>query len=279
MAVRGKGMMLGKKSKTGNAYDQIKSELGSEAEMAAPLVPQQATPVASTPATPTAAQTSEGVHIVIGETISAEISREGSMKTFDVKGDLQLRITDPSLNQIRLNLALGDTKGAQLMVHPKVDKTLFRNSKLIQTASGGAGFPKNQSIGVMRWKLTPPPSEVSDAPLSFNVWVNEAGGNTWNITVEYEWSGGEPLRDVSVSVPFATDEPSITSFDAVYEVSGDSVDWTIGTIDDSNSSGSFEFEAQATDESEFFPMAVHFTRAKPYIEVDVSAFLALHNNC
>jgi coatomer subunit delta len=280
MAVRNKGMMLGKKSKTGTAYDQIKGELGPEADMAAPLVPQQATAVSSTPATPTTAQPSdrEAVHIIIAENITAEVTREGGVKSFDVKGDLQLKITDPSLTQLKLKLTIGDSKGAQLMAHPKVDKALFRNQRIIQIAQAGQGFPKNQSIGVMKWKLTPRASEVDDAPLNFSVWVNESGSNTWNVTVEYEWNGGEPLRDVVVSIPFATDEPSISSFDAVYEVSGDSVDWTIGAVDDSNPSGSFEFEAQASDEADFFPMNVQFSKTKPYVDIDVSgpAYITAH---
>jgi coatomer subunit delta len=264
-------MLLGKKSKTGNAYDQIKGELGPEAELAAPLVPVQAAAV-SIPAKPTSAQPSdrEAVHIIIAENITAEVTREGTVKSFDVKGDLQLKISDPSLTQLKLNLAIGDSKGAQLMAHPKVDKALFRNQRIIQIAQAGQGFPKNQSIGVMKWKLTPKASDVDDAPLNFSVWVNESGNNTWNVTIEYEWNGGEPLRDVVLSIPFANDEPSISSFDAVYEVAGDSVDWTIGAVDESNPSGSFEFEAQASDESEFFPMNVQFSKTKPYVDIDVS---------
>jgi hypothetical protein len=270
MAARGKGMMLGKKSKTTNAFEQIKNELGPEAEMSAPLVPVAPAASSSTPATPTAPSGQDAIHIVLAESITAELSREGTIKSFDVKGDLQLRITDPSLTQIKLNLAIGDSKGAQLMSHPKVDRNLFRNQKVIQIAQAGQGFPKNQSIGVMKWKLTPNPSEVDDAPLSFNVWVSEAGNNTWNITVEYEWNGGDPLKDVVVSIPYDSEEPSITSFDSIFEVTGDSVDWTIGTIDDSTASGSFEFEASAAEDSEFFPMSVQFSKTKPYVDIDVS---------
>merc|ERR1712000_235884 len=48
MAIRGKGMQLGKKSKTGNAFEQIRGELGPEAEASAPLVaPTVASPKAA----------------------------------------------------------------------------------------------------------------------------------------------------------------------------------------------------------------------------------------
>lgn len=83
-------------------------------------------------------------------------------------------------------------------------------------------------------------------------------------------TGGDPLKDVTVIIPYVTSEPAVSSFDATYEVSGDSLEWTIGLVDDSNATGSFEFEAQAGEENEFFPMQVKFGKTKPFIDVDVS---------
>lgn len=273
LSIRGKGMQLGKKSKTGSAFDQIRGELGPEAEVTSPVAPQavpspQAAPVPVTRASLSSDR--EPIHITINEAITAKLSREGSLDKFEVKGDLQLRVSDPSLTQIKLNVAVGNSRGAVLTSHPKMDKNLFRTQKVIQVAESGKGFPANQSIGVMRWKLTPKPSDIDDPPISFTVWVNDAGGHTWNITVEYEWKGPDPLKDVAVTIPYSTSEPAVSSFDAVYEVSGDSIDWTIGAVDDSNANGQFEFEAQAADEGEFFPMSVHFSKTKPFVDIDVS---------
>jgi len=123
----------------------------------------------------------------------------------------------------------------------------------------------------MRWRLVAKPEEVAEPPIKFTVWTSELSANTHSITVEYELSGSDPLKDVVIVIPYSTAEPSVSSFDAVYEVSGDSIDWTIGDIDDSNPSGSFEFEAQASDEQEFFPMQVRFSKSRPWCEIDIGA--------
>ncbi|KAK8194132.1 coatomer subunit delta [Zalaria obscura] len=274
LAVRGKGMQLGKKTKTTSMFEQVRGDLGPEAEVTAPLVPSS--PAVSAPQTQAAGRTSlssdrEGLHITVAESISAKLSREGSLEAFEVKGDLQLRITDPALTQVKLNLDLGDIKGAQLNSHPKVDKTMFRNSKIIQLTDTSKGFPANNAIGVMRWRMQAKPGEVNDPPITFTTWVNETSTNTYNITLEYELTGGDSLKDVTVVIPYSTSEPSVSSFDAVYEVSGDSIDWTIGDVDEDNASGSFEFEAQASSEAEFFPMNVRFAKSKPFVEVDVAS--------
>lgn len=279
LAIRGKGMQLGKKTKTGSAFDQIRSELGPEAEASTPLVGAPAAPAAKAAAPAAVARTSlqsdrEPIHVVINETIQAKLSREGSLDTLSVKGDLQLRISDTSLTQVRLNLANGDTRGATLSSHPKVDKAAFKNQNVIQISDSGRGFPANQNIAVMRWKLDPK-GNLPDLPITFTVWVNESGGGSWNITVEYEWTGPDALKDVRITLPYSSSEPSVSSHEAVYEVAGDSLEWNIGMVNDDNSSGSFEFEATAGDDSEFFPMQVHFSRTMPFVEVDVSLDIAV----
>ncbi|KAH9869912.1 hypothetical protein J1614_006833 [Plenodomus biglobosus] len=272
-----KGMQLGKKNKTNNMYEQVTGEQAPAEEE--PLVAPKSAPVAAAPASARQSTSTdrEAVHIATVETISARLDREGALKHFEVKGDMQLKITDPSFTQIKLDLATGDTRGAQLMTHPKVDKAVFRNDKVIQLTDTTKGFPSNMGIGVMKWKLSPRADEVSDPPITFRVWVEE-NGNSFNITVEYELTGGDSLKDVTVTIPYETDEPNVSSFDAVYEVSGDSIEWNIGAVDDANSSGSFEFEAQAASDSEFFPMRVRFSKSTPFVDIDVSSVSLLAMN-
>jgi hypothetical protein len=268
LALGKKGMQLGKKKQGNNLYEQVTGGLPQEDE---PLVsPKPAAPVAAPASARQSTSTDrEAVHITTNETISARLDREGLVKSFEVKGEMQLKISDPSLTQVKLDLATGNTRNAQLMTHPKVDKTVFRNDKVIQLADTSKGFPSNMGIGVMKWKLAPRPDDVSDPPITFRVWVEDSG-NMYNITVEYELTGGDSLKDVTVTIPYQTDEPNVSSFDAVYEVSGDSIEWNIGTVDEANSSGSFEFEAQAGSDAEFFPMRVRFSKSTPFVDVDVS---------
>jgi hypothetical protein len=269
LALGKKGMQLGKKKQGTNLYEQVTGGMAQEEE---PLVsPKPSAPAAAAPASARQSTSTdrEPVHITTSETISARLDREGNVKTFEVKGEMQLKISDSSFTQVKLDLATGNTHGAQLMTHPKVDKAVFRNDKVIQLADASKGFPTNMGIGVMKWKLAPRPEDVSDPPITFRVWVEDSG-NMYNITVEYELTGGDALKDVTVTIPFETDEPNVSSFDAVYEVSGDSLEWNLGTVNESNSSGSFEFEAQAGSDAEFFPMRVRFTKSTPFVDVDVS---------
>jgi hypothetical protein len=273
LASRGKGMQLGKKSNTTNMYDKVKADLGTtEAEESAPLVPAASATVAtSQPSARTSLEGVSPISVTIDEKMSAKLTREGALRSFEVKGDLQLKITDPSLT--KLTLALHTSEGplkAQFRTHPNVDKALFTSSNSIQLKDTTKRFPTNNSIGVLRWRVTAPADTPDVLPISFTVWVNRSE-TSYTITVEYELTESTlgPLRDVTLTIPYQSAEPSVSSFDAIYEVTGDSLEWTIGTIDESNANGSFEFEAQADDEGEFFPMSVKFDMARSFVEVDV----------
>ena len=279
-APKGKGMQLGKKSKNTDMFDRVRGDLGVQAEDSAPLV-SNSQPIMPAETTiserPSTSAERDAIHITVSESISAKLSREGVLQSFNVKGDLQLRISDSSLTKVSLDLVANATHNAQFKAHPNVDKAQFAESKTIQLKDASKGFPVNQSVGVLRWNASAPAASTNVAPITFTVWVNKGSDSTYTLTIEYESSEEDTLRDVVITIPYSTSEPAVSSFDAVYEVSGDTLEWTIGTVDESNPSGSFEFEAQAEDESEFFPMSVHFSKSKPLVDVDVSRLAFL--NC
>ncbi|KAJ5948152.1 hypothetical protein N7466_001167 [Penicillium verhagenii] len=268
---RGKGMQLGKKSKATDIYEKVRGDMGPEPEEDTPLVtPQVSTPVQE----PISARESltadrEPIHLTIAETISATLTREGALKEIEVKGDLQLRISDPAFTKLRLDLQANPTHGAQFRTHPNVDKALFTSSSIIQLKDTSKRFPTNNAIGVLRWRVASSADNTDVLPITFTVWVNK-GSDSTTVTVEYELTGSDSLRDVVITIPYGDSEPAVASFDAVYEVSGDSLDWNLGAVDESNPNGSFEFETTDGDEDQFFPMSVRFTKSKPFVDVDVT---------
>lgn len=268
--LKGKGMQLGKKSKTTDMFERVRGELGAEAEIPAAAPAPVAAPVAEAAARPSTTSDHDAIHIIVKESINANISREGIVNSLAVSGDLNLRVTDPSLTKIKLNLNAEPTHGAQFRTHPNVDRNLFNSSKIIQMTNATKGFPVNQSVGVLRWRATPKADDTSALPISFTVWVNKDGAGSSTLTVEYELTGGEALDDVSVSIPFSV-EPTVSSFDSSYEVAGDSLEWAVGTVDESNATGAFEFDAATDDENDFFPMQIRFSKSTPFVSVDVTS--------
>lgn len=264
-------MQLGKKSKTTDMFERVRGEMGQEAEE--PLVPVATTHAHAEPAAPRLSSTldRDAIHVTINESISAKLTREGGVSSLSVTGDLNLRVSDPSLTKLKLGLTANPSHGVQFRTHPNVDRNLFNGSKVIQMSNVAKGFPVNNSVPILRWRASPKVDDTSALPISFTVWTNKSSDGNVTLTIEYELTGAATLKDVSVIVPYSSGEPTVSSFDATYEVSGDSLEWTIGTVDEDNPNGAFEFEAQTDDENEFFPMHVRFSKTTPWVDVNVSS--------
>lgn len=278
--LKGKGMQLGKKSKTTDMFERVRGELGAEAHLPVAAPAPAAAPAADHTAAHRASTTldRDAIHIVVNESVNAKLTRDGVINSLAISGDLNLRVLDASLTKIKLNLDASPTHGAQFRTHPNVDKNLFNSSRIIQMSNTTKGFPVNQSVGVLRWRASPKVDDTAALPISFTVWVNKDGDGNCTLTVEYELTGGDALDDVVVSIPFNI-EPTVSSFDATYEVAGDSIEWQVGSVDENSASGSFEFDAQTDDENEFFPMQVRFSKSTPFVSVDVSRAFFLPPIC
>jgi hypothetical protein len=268
VAPKAKGMLLGKKSKTTDMFERVRGEMGGEVDDSPLVAPTPAAAAAAAEPRVSSTLDRDAIHVSINESITAKLSREGAINSVSISGDLTLRVSDPSLTKIKLGLHAIPSHGAQFRTHPNVDRNLFNSSKTIQMSNAARGFPVNNAVGVLRWRATPKADDASSCPISFTVWVNK-DSDKYNMTVEYELTGSDELRDVSVVIPYQGSEPSVSSFDASYDVSGDAVEWYIGTVDSDNPNGSFEFEAESNDENDFFPMNVRFNKPAPFVDVDV----------
>lgn len=102
-----------------------------------------------------AADLASSIHVIVKEQISANILREGGLKSMELKGDMNLQITDASQGQIKLEIAPSTTdfgSDLQFKQHPKVAK--FGEDRIIGLSDSSRSFPIGQSIAVLRWRYS-----------------------------------------------------------------------------------------------------------------------------
>lgn len=83
----------------------------------------------------------------------------------ELKGDMNLQITDASQAQIKISLnqpAIDFGTDLQFKSHPKVAK--FGPERVIALADSSRGFPIGQAIAVLRWRYAG--KDESYVPLS-----------------------------------------------------------------------------------------------------------------
>ena len=95
------------------------------------------------------------MHIIIKEHLKLSLLREGGVKSLEVKGDMNLQITDPASAKIKLALStLSSDFGSELQFkhHPNVAKFNNTGDRVIALRDTSRPFPVNLSLAVLRWR-------------------------------------------------------------------------------------------------------------------------------
>ncbi|OWB85266.1 hypothetical protein B5S33_g3927 [[Candida] boidinii] len=300
------GLQLGKKSNKSmfnndpnqmdQDYDQAPLLINTPApqRQSQQLSQQQSYNTATATATPPSSSSNankianEGILIIVNEKFSGQISREGSIASSEIKGDLQLRINDPelALSKINLNLIKNPKLSTQFKTHPNVDKNLFNKESIIGLKDATKPFPSNdQSLGVLRWKSVPK-KDVSEEenvllPLMLTTWVNNNNNGTINVTFEYElnetFTESKLLDKVSIIIPISNGTVESADNDNVsLEFVEEGLLVNLNKLTESPS-GSFEIQClEVEDDEALFPMEILFDITKHINGADISEEITLN---
>lgn len=259
----GKALKLGGKGKD---VDSFVNKLRQEGTEITSPNSNRSTSKAPTPTVPMSS-----VHIKVDEKITLSAGRHGDLHNMEIRGMALLRISDPALARISLNLENFDSRGFQMQTHPNIDKKLFSQNSVIALKQGGKGFPMNSEIGILKWRLQT--KDENMIPLTINCWPNENDGQC-EVTIEYELKQEElELNDVLIQIPI----PSGVGGPVVGELTGDYhydhrkaiLDWQLPVIDASNTQGSLEFTI-AGHPDDFYPINVSFYSPKTMCNIQIN---------
>ena len=103
----------------------------------------------------------DSVHLVLRETLSLSLARDGGLQSLSLKGDLDLRISNADLTNLVISLppaaSYAQNSGSndlQFKTHPNVDKKSWSDKGEIRLKEGKKGFPVGQGLGVLKWRMT-----------------------------------------------------------------------------------------------------------------------------
>ncbi|EJF67306.1 hypothetical protein DICSQDRAFT_76923 [Dichomitus squalens LYAD-421 SS1] len=268
-AFKGSGMKLGaKKSQQSALLDALGGEALLSEDMSAP-----ATPAVSNTPEPVAAHKNErgslppveaeSVHVVIKEYLNLELVREGGLNNLELRGDMNLQISDADLGRVKLSLAPAPASfGPELQFkqHPNVGKFVANRDRVVALKDPSRSFPIGQPLAVLKWRYAG--KDETYVPMSINCWPTPSNDGTCDVNIEYELENeGVTLHDVVISIPLPDGSyPTVSSHtgDWALNSSSHSLDWNIPLINAEEKSGSLEFSVGGDDAGVFFPVRVSF---------------------
>ena len=108
------------------------------------------------------------VHIIIKEQVSLSLLRDGGVQSMELKGDMNLQVTDPAQAHLRITLASPSTdfggSSLQIKQHPHVEKFIAGQPRVVALKDSSRAFPVGQSLAVLKWRYAG--TDESNVPLS-----------------------------------------------------------------------------------------------------------------
>lgn len=144
------------------------------------------------------------MHVGITEHLSLQLLRDGGLASFDLKGELELLVSDPALAKVKLALIAPSSSASfaadiQFKNHPNVLRFAPSGPRVVALKDAKRSFPVGQGLGVVKWKLGG--TKESQVPLGINCWPSAGEGNV-EVNIEYELEAKHlTLRDVCISIP------------------------------------------------------------------------------
>ncbi|VDN55132.1 unnamed protein product [Dracunculus medinensis] len=206
------------------------------------------------------------VHLKLEEKINAVVSRDGGLESFEIIGSASLLLSDPEFNNIAIQMVNGDKYGAQLQVHPNLDRKEWQQNSLLRLKSAQKPFPVNVDVGVLKWRLQLTNEE--SLPVSINCWPSE-NPDGCVVNIEYTLQAEHmTLNNVLITIPLPpATVPVIAECEGSYEYikSKSQLLWSLAVIDGSNNCGTLEFNTPNGRTDHFFPINLRFWSADLFL--------------
>ncbi|KAJ3740093.1 hypothetical protein DFH05DRAFT_1510256 [Lentinula detonsa] len=284
-AFKGSGMKLGsRKTRQAELVDALGGEI-----LASPSISTDAsappTPSISSPAAAVSGErgsipevVAESIHIAVREQISLSLLRDGGVQSMELKGDMNLLITDADFAHIKIGLSPPSTEfgnSLQFKQHPNVAKFAPGKERVVALKDPSRAFPVGQSLAVLKWRYNG--TDESNVPLSINCWPSPSNDGTCEVSIEYELENGSvTLYDVVISIPLPDGSyPTVSSHSGEWSLnpSSHSIAWAIPFMsgDEDTKSGSLIFTVGGDDAGAFFPVDVAFVARGSLAGVNVAS--------
>ncbi|KAK7062577.1 coatomer subunit delta [Paramarasmius palmivorus] len=287
-AFKGSGMKLGsKKTKQAELLDALGGDLSLAA---APAVAEMSAPPTPAPISEPTSQSNNGrgslpgveaesVHVVIKEQLSLSLLRDGGVQSMELKGEMNLQITDADYAKVRLTMSAPSTdfggNSLQFKQHPNVAKFAPGQERVVALKDPSRTFPVGQSLAVLKWRYAG--TDESNVPLSINCWPTPSNDGTCEVSIEYELENENvTLHDLVISIPLPDGSyPTVSSHSGEWSLnpSSHSLAWSIPLVSatDDTRSGSLIFSVGGDDVGTFFPVDVTFVGKGSLAGVDIAS--------
>ena len=173
---KGGGMQLGKPKGGLGGGAGLLAAMANEGEIMADdpsLAPAAGGGAAATPGGRGGGGADAPITLTFDEKLVVTMNRDGGLEGMELKGDLQLLVTDATMAKATVPVRLGENAGFQFKTHPNIDKAVWSSSSVLGLKDPSRPFPTNSALGVLKWRMQT--ADEAYLPLTVSCWPTQNG--------------------------------------------------------------------------------------------------------
>ncbi|EGR32248.1 hypothetical protein IMG5_090970 [Ichthyophthirius multifiliis] len=221
------------------------------------------------------------IDIEIVEKLSCQMTREGTLNSLEINGEVFLSFYDPSKSKVVIQFEYDQNVKLNLMKpHINLNKQLWQDKKQIVLKNSDQSFPLNSRIPSVKYRYVS--NSQNEIPFNITCWFSEGG----SIALETEFNQDSQfinLKNIEVCFNYPSGEqPSVTqSENADYQIENKSnlFKYIIPVINSDVPSSNIQIQFSANvQEDELFPFNVYFQLSGTYLNIKPLAIANLDDN-
>lgn len=226
----------------------------------------------------------ENVLMEIDERITCQVTKDGDIEKFELKGILYLTLTDPKKCHAEVSMDYSDFKGLVFKVHPELDKQAWNKKKILKGKNSGEqgadGISAQTRLDALRYRYTSKTEE--DLPFTINVFNSKKQGKNV-ITMEIEYNQNQEnlkfksLENVTIGLNMGDGQADIELLKQGVNTEQDAASnvmyWHVANLHESESAV-LSFASKSLSFDDMFPLEIKFQESYSVIDLQMNADVA-----
>jgi len=214
------------------------------------------------------------IEITISEKLLVTMDRDGVMKKFEVKGDMEVLVNDPDSTQCIIETNVNPSRKLDFgkpawRLHPRMNSSEWKKGVLcLKDLQKKFRVGRGGKTSILKWRMST--TDEDRLPLTLEFWPEQESGS---VTVNAQFTANAALKNAIITFPTPTNqEPEIASCehgDTAFYRNDQELQWILNDLEEGDS-GSIEYMVEDVDAEDLYPISIHFELEATFSQIEVN---------
>jgi len=215
------------------------------------------------------------IEISISEKLFVTFDRDGGMKKFEIKGDMEVAVNDPSSTQCVIETNINPSKKLKFgkptwRLHPRMNSNKWKKGILcLKDEQKKFRVGRSSKTSILKWRMTT--NDDENVPISIEFWPEAESNGTVTVNAKYITNIG--IKNVIITFPTPSNqEPEISDCsngDTAFYRNDQEFQWILNDLEADNE-GSLEYIVDDVQLDDLWPISVHFEMEDTYSQIQIN---------